>query len=99
MNFEYKDRRKKIVPIIIITLGTSVHEPVLLAHGSVCVVTILLLAETVFCMRVCRGPNLQGCLLDFLRSRGRGVITGAVQLGFVKVGSAQIYMKPCHACL
>lgn len=35
-----------------------------------------------------------GCLLDFLRSRGRGVITGAVQLGFVKdICAAMSYLE------
>jgi len=35
-----------------------------------------------------------GCMLDFLRSRGRGVITGAVQLGFVKnIAEAMMYLE------
>lgn len=36
----------------------------------------------------------KGCLLDFLRSRGRSVITGAVQLGFVKdICAAMTYLE------
>jgi len=36
----------------------------------------------------------KGCLLDFLRSRGRAVITGAVQLGFTKdICAAMLFLE------